>query len=398
MKKFTPFRLLAAKDNVVKHHTKSIEVPPIKPNDDLKSFIMRIVKLPNDSIKSYAVAMDEIEVLRVAAYIPHDYYDVKMDNLFLIVNERSTEEVCNTIIREWHNSYENEKCRLFLLDLVKADSNMKKAINKCHLLPNEFTELLSNENIPRSIGLMCLKGDFTPDYTLGMKINYYGIETGSKLYHDIEFLFYTFCDKADYFKTGDELLTVVKIYKNDVFKDFLVNFLNKLSLEDLDKFEKIGRYLNTNLGDIESTKCKDHFNGLPTKIWEKYRNWMIRLFLNDVFGHDERSVFWRRYKFSKKPKKHLRTKCIIMEWEAYYGIEFLGDVMGAWYFCEKESYGAKLKRYLDRSANKTELVHSLYQDYKNGVNGVDKRNHPVGWESEFAWVLSRRHITERISI
>ena len=196
---YYPSKLSMIKNKIVREHEKTAEIPEIKKDDDLKKLIMQIVKLDSKSVKAYSLSMNDVDVLRVATYLPHNYYGVSLHNLFLVFNYRSNPKNCNALYKEWQNSYNSKNCNDFIVDLLQTDNNMIDVISKYNYQGEEYLTILKKANKPVAFGRLCLDHTFPASYTLKRKSEYYGIGTDSKLFHDMETLFYTFCNKKDYY-------------------------------------------------------------------------------------------------------------------------------------------------------------------------------------------------------
>ena len=390
---FQPKKLIQEREQICKDHPFEEDTLEIEINDDLKKLIFTIVGLELYQVKPFSMAMSEKDVLRVIGYLPHDYYNVDLKNLFLVFGYRTSKKGCALLYKEWQNRYDNKICNSFMVQQLSTNEDLILLTRDLKYGETFFEELLKSDSIPIKIGNICLSYSFPDNYSLAEKLSIFQIEPDSVLFHDIEFLFYTYCSKSDYINASIvSLQKTIEKYKDKYLKAFLVNFLGKLSLRELDQFVSIGRYLDGRLGDAESSNCKAFFSALPPGICEKYHNWIIRIKINEVFGNDERSIFWRKYRFVSRPQRYMYSNSVSMEFEDYIVVEFLGKAMGPMYFYEKAIFYNHIQRYMTRSTNsdlRQTLLHTHLFD--------ERIEHRGEWQYKTDRMLISRHITERLN-
>ena len=403
MNLYYPSKLSVIKNKIVREHENAVAIPIIKKEDDLKQLIMQIVKLDSKSVKAYSLSMNDVDVLRVSTYLPHNYYGVPLHNLFLVFKYRSNPISCNALYKEWQNSYNSKNCNDFILDLLQTDNNMIEVTSKYNYQGEEYQTVLKKANKPVAFGKFCLEHTFPARFTLEKKASFFGVEADSKLFHDMESLFYTYCNKKDYLDAKNQLEEIVRKYSDVYLRMFLINFLSVMSIVELDGFERLGRYLNGKLGSVDTKSCAGFFDGMRKDLWIKYRTWMIRLFVNEIFGLDERSVFWRDYSFVSKPTHYKRTDCVVMEFEDFYSIEFLGKGMGPWYLIGKDLYTNRIQRHVLTENNSSELksyLFGLVKSNKYKEPELLRRPHlpNPGWESKFRYEIRKWKVTVMLDL
>ena len=389
---FVPKRLIEARADIVFKHRKLGEVIDITPNERLKKLIERFVVLEKTEVKKNALALTKEEVVMIVGYLPHNYFDVNMDNLFLVFDYRCTRWNCEILFYEWQNSYQNQQCNLYMKRQLQDNLDFIWMIHNKNLTEKLFGHILSAENIAIQFGKACVKGEFPENYTLYDKMNYFSIRENTKLYYDIEFLFYTFCCRNDYLVAiKEELMRVIKKYENSEKRSFLVNFLSVLNLEELDHFQELARYFNSILGEPTSEKAKLFFKGISDAIQEKYHDWLNRLKINQYFGNDERSRFWQQYKFLSVDKNR-SSNSVVMEFKEYYAIEFLGDAMGPIYLYERGIFERNIINLMNWY-NNSELRSILYH---HSELYFERIVHIGYWQSKVDNILLKNHITEKV--
>lgn len=389
---YIPKRLIEAANDIALQHSNQRELTSTTPSDKLKKLIERIVALELYQVKQNALALPEADVLLISGYLPHNYYNVEMKNLFLVFNYRSSDHACETLYLQWQSAYDNEQCNRYMRDQLKVNEKMIVSVRKHNISENIFDEILASSLIPARFGKECVNRKFPNGYSLLDKMNYFGVQGDTRLYHDCQFLFYTFCNKQDYLSANKaELLSVIKRYGEMEIKVFLYRFLLMLSLVELENFQELAKYFNASMGEITTQKCKDFFKDASEEIREKYRDWLNRFKINQYFGNDTRSWFWKQYQF-KSVEKYNSSNAVLMEFEKYYAVEFLGDSMGPIYFYEKDIFNTQVRRWM-RMFNNSDLRQQLYH---NPNLHSYRKEHRGDWQWSVNSVLLQNHITEKV--
>lgn len=148
-----------------------------------------------------------------AAYIPFNYYDVDMTNLFMIFEARSGARLCDLLFTNWQNSYRNADCNRFMQNLISRDTDFLKLIRSYHLDERWFSSALTDQDIARRFIRELCGGKNYAGRTLAEKMKHWGISESSRLYLDCEFLFYTACSRDNYYEISkDSLMDIVVRY------------------------------------------------------------------------------------------------------------------------------------------------------------------------------------------
>lgn len=389
---YNPKRLIEAANDIALQHKKKREVNYTTPNDKLRALIERIVSLELYQVKQNALALSEEDVLLIAGYLPHNYYNVEMKNLFLVFGYRSSQQTCEVLYEQWQSAYDNEQCNKYMQEQLIQNEKFIMLMRGNNLSEQIFNEILSADIIPSRFGKECVNRQFPSGYSLLNKMNYFGVQGNTRLYHDCQFLFYTFCNKQDYLAASkSELLSVIQKYGDVALKEFLYRFLRMLSLAELEQFYEMARYFSISLGEITTSKGKTFFSDASDEIREKYRDWLNRFKINQYFGNDSRSRFWKQYQF-KSVEKYNISNAVLMEFEKYYAIEFLGDSMGPIYFYEKEIFENHIRRWM-KMFNNAELRQQLY--HRPNLHSY-RKEHRGNWQWSVNSVLISNRITEKV--
>lgn len=396
---FTPKRLQrVCKEVAVLHNSKnkSQNMVQIQADAELEHLIRALVAMDEAELAMEAYVLSDSEVYRVAAYIPFNYFKVNMRNLFAIFKARSDKILCKILYEQWQNSYGNESCNNFLQDLLKNNDNFKKYIEKKHLNAERMENILQNQEVVFGFGTEVMRYHFAQKRTLAEKFEFFGIHADSKLYKDCADIFYTYCGKNDYLEADRaELLNVIKKYEvrnQPLLKAFLFNFLSKLKLMELAEFRDLARYFESVAGEASKPKAgyKFLFDDMSTDILEKYTDWINRCRIERYFGTDERSEFWKQYRFVHV-QWFEKSDAIVMEFRDHIAVEFLGDRKGPAYIYMKDYFLKKLLGQFITSNNQS-LRQFLYHesDYEY------RKPHNKGWEDDVEDFIIMYHVTRKV--
>lgn len=389
---YNPKRIIETANDIALQHKKKREVNYATPNDKLRVLIERIVSLELYQVKQNALALPEDDILLIAGYLPHNYYNVEMKNLFLVFGYRSSQHACEVLYEQWQSAYDNEQCNKYMQKQLVENEKFIMLMRRNNLSESTFDEILNADIIPSRFGMECVNRQFPNGYSLLDKMNYFGVRENTRLYHDCQFLFYTFCNKQDYLSANKtELLNVIQRYEEVVLKKFLYRFLNMLTLKELERFEEMARYFSVSLGEITTSKGKAFFEEASIEVKEKYRDWLNRFKINQYFGNDSRSRFWKQYQFKSVEKFNI-SNAVLMEFERYYAIEFLGDSMGPIYIYQKDKFENYVRRWM-RMFNNAELRQQLFHQPDLYFY---RREHRGNWQWIVNAVLINNFITEKV--
>lgn len=398
---FIPKRLQEVRKEVSVLHgseNKLLDVSQMCTDDELERLIRSLVAMDEAELAMEAFALSDFEVYRMVAYIPYNYFKVNMQNLFRIFLARSEEQLCKILYEQWQNSYANESCNNFLRILLENDDNFKKYMKKNHLETKRMEEMLRNQDIAFGFGTEVMKYSFESKMTLVQKFNFFGVHKDSKLYKDCADIFYTYCGKMDYLEADSaELLSIIKKYEvrnQPLLKAFLLNFLGRLQLVELAEFSDLARYFESIVGEVSKPKAgyRFLFEDMPVDIIEKYSDWINRCRIERYFGNDERSDFWKQYRFTNV-QRFEKSNAVVMEFKEYVAVEFLGKAMGPIYFYPKEYFETALKgqfMLLENSPMRQYLLH------ESRYAKEDRKEHRGYWQYSVSEYIITHHVTRKV--
>lgn len=398
--------LMKAKEEIISRHTGIGESLQVTADLGIMNMIKRLVSLSKDKAGEEALLLTKRNLEVIVKYLPHNYYKVQMDNLFLIYRLRCNLKLGWLLFFEWQNAYDNYECNEFLKTFVEESSDFEEIMNLNHFTIQKFRDIISSDNIPIAYGKAAVALKDLQLKKLKEKLGYLGIRESSRLSEDCNALFYVFCTEKDYLEIREkEVLVFVEKCDDIIRKKFLENFLEKLSLLYLKKFNRIAEYFIQITGENYSKKFNSYIGFLDSVLIRKYADWINIYKINKIFGDDERSAFWDKYHY-KQVTKYIYSDSVVMEFERYIAVEFLGRSMGPLYIYEKEYFEKYVRKvFKTRRYDNMELRSYLLNqtDYLKNAEKLDKIKgirlvhlpNP-GWQSKFHGVLVKNHITERI--
>ncbi len=406
---FTPNRLIKAGQEITAVHLLENEPLKIMNTDELYLLIKKISEMEPFKVERQAIAMTNKEVILVAGYLPGNMYKVKLENLVTVLKKRPSERMYETLFSEWQDAYDNNECNEYMHGyLLQVDEKFMIFSRNKGIKETLFEKILKSDDIPYAFGSELKKRKFKANISLKEKLAEYGIRDNSRLYNDILFIFFTFCDREDYLQVNKAaLFDVIKRYNVDTLKKFLRNFLDLLSLRDLEEFKQMQAYLLTKTGDIKTPEFIVFFTGFPQPLITKFINWVNRKKIEDLFGYDERSEFWKQYEFLSV-ERCAYSDSVILELKDYYVVEFLGQGMGPLYFFDKSVFDKHVRRWF-RIYNNSEIRNQLFhhdvywskaEPFKhNSPRIVHSKSQSGGedpWERQVRILLSRYNMAKKM--
>jgi len=393
---YIPKRLIQANSEIKIQHPLESSVPPqVQPSNELMALITRLANLELYQVKMNAMALTKEELHSVVAYLPFNYYNVEMHNLFLVFQFRSNKKLCEILYDQWQDSYENADCNKYILsELLVKDEQFIMLIRGNNITEETYASYLRDGNIATKYGLALRNYSFSSGMNLKDKLAYFGVRSDSRLYRDCEFLFYTFCEREDYLLADKQaLLVLLNKYTENQLKQFLKNFLSKLSVKELEQFPAIASFLIKQTGEPQTQQFTSFFVDFSYELIRKYTDWINVYKVNQYFGYDERSMFWKKYRFVDV-KKYNYSDSVVMEFDRFVAVEFLGQAMGPIYIYNKDYFNSHVRQwFVNRSYDNNEMRHRLlhYTDY-NG-HGY-RKEHRGYWQGDVHSILIYNHITE----
>lgn len=399
---FIPSKLIMAKEDVKKRHHRIGEASKVEQNHELHQFILYLVQLDKSDLEKEAYVLTNKEAEQLAGYIPYNFYKVDLSNLFYIFQVRSNLRLCSVLFYAWQNSFDKPECNIFMGSLIEQDENFMALMSGCHMTHQKWSWILQQDSIPLAYVKEAFLAKNPECHSLEERLEYLGVQPSSALAIKCGLLFYTFCEKEDYIETGDlKLVEILKKYDDASRKQLLINFIEKMPLSEMKKFLHLVDCFTEVTGKQNSLRFNNYFSGVPNDIIRKYIDWINICRINQIFGSDERSLFWEKYHY-EDVNKHSYSNSILMEFENYVAIEFLGQAKGPAYIYKKEYFDQNLRNSFNISLyDNSSLRNYLYRKTQYVDNARNLRNitgtrlpHNIGWTVKFSEILMINHITE----
>ena len=397
---FIPRKLQQAEKDIAELHRRKSSIPRISDNKELKELVMSLVQLKYGQTGIRVFALTDRELYLIAKYIPHNYYKVDMTNLFSVFELRPSEQLWAALYEQWQESYQNSECNEFICNSLESNAELESFIRKMHMTPHTFGIVLKGEDIPSAFLKEVMECALGESRCIADRLEYFGVRKRTLLYKKCRSGFFLCCGKKEYLSIQEfDLLEAVRRYKEEHFvwlKDFLINFLSKLSLRELQKFQSLAEYLQMAIGEgpADKDRYKRFVDGLPQEIEQKYADWINQSKVWAYFGEDERSIFWKQYRFVSV-RKIKKSNVVVMEFRNHYALEFLGKGMGPMYIFTRDYFEKDIQKkltWIDNMQMRKELLHS--------ADSADqyRKEHRGNWQTDVHKYLREHHMTDYLEL
>lgn len=387
MKTFTPKKLISSRKKICDEHTRTDKENLLVPDDELKNLIRGLVELPENSVRRHAFALNNRELIMIASYLPYNYYKVDMKNLFGVIRLRLDTNLCDKLFLAWQMLYNNMECNTFLAELTLENEVWREFLVEKHLKNEKFFLVLKEQTLFAFMKEFYITAPSSMRYA--ERLQYYGVKEGTLLFSDVTTIRLLFYSKKEFeAESMDEILKIVRKYGVGYLRLFLVHFLDVYTLRELvnKRFMNLARILIEYTSEKGSQKWKDFFKTVEYSTESKYNYWINIYKIDEIFGLDERSNFWRNYRF-ESVKKYNYSNSIVMEFESHYVVEFLGKANGPMYVYRKtDDYFDKKVRYWFTVYNNQEIRGKLYAEQNFAMTRMAHLPNP-GWWTKFSEFL-----------
>ena len=390
---YVPNKLINSKKEIIQKHKKSNDVHIDKQDSNFRSLIDKLVALSEESIEREAYALSNNEIGMISAYLPVNYFDVDMSNLFAIYTCRAEKRYFEILYNTWQDHFKNNECNAFIYQWLNNNDEIFSSILDISLKP-DFRKMLVRGDVLLTFGNIVKEKILETDQNLEDILEPWNLRHGSALLWEMKFLLYTYCPKKVYQKISkEELLSFVKQYANKrdgSLKKFVVNFVGEYKLKELERFDDLGRFLLDEVGNPGTNEFTEFLKGVPDHLVTKYTDWINKLIIDEVFGKDERSLFWKQYRF-RSVVKYERSNSVVMDMGKYVATEFLGKAMGPIYIYEKEVFDSQVKKWF-QNRNNAQLRSVLFHH----ENYFWRQVHMGYWQGDVHGKLYAYNMTRKI--
>jgi len=389
---FTPERLIESRRKVEALHAKEEAYSFASPGEDLEQLIRSLLETQDEMLPAAGLSLSDRQTCMLAGYLPHNYYDVPEEKLFRSLKKRLDDPSCEVLFQEWQEEFGNYPCNHFLRELAEQSPCFQKMLAKHHIKPALFIQILISRNIPLAFDQLLIGAVFADGMEFERKLQYYGITPQSFLDVECKRALLTYCEKEDYFSCSEEnLLDIIKTYDGYMLKKFVFNFLDKLSLSELEYYPALASYMRKVTGHRNSRNFQQFFEGAEIRLVRQFIDWINIFKINTYFEEDERSQFWKQFRYLNVVRYPV-SNVVIMEFDECVAVEFLGERKGTIYICEKDTFMQNFYNQLDRMDN--EELRAYFKARKDLC--IESRSHVGRWQAHISNVLIKQEISEKI--
>lgn len=361
---------------------------------EAERFIRRLNGYSDEMLKAVSLSLTDEEAELLAGYLPYNDYQLPLRKLFTVTGYRMDDHLAEVLFRNWQEEFGNPECNAFLKNLTQSDPSFRALLAKNRIDGTLFAEVLDSSNIPLAFDEKILGGQYGHGLDFDKKLSFYGVAEGSYLSVECKRALLTFCGKAEYFSCSENnLIDIVRTYDSFMLKKFLVNFLERLRLGELQAYPGLAAYLRQAIGHRSSRTFKAFFAELPDGTRQRYIDWINLYKINKYFKEDVRSRFWKQFRFINVVRYPV-SDVVILEFKSHCAVEFLGGSFGTIYLCEKSVFTDIFYEKLDAMDN--EDLRAYFKDHRDQC--MEYRNHTGRWQSHMSNYITKRGIAEKIRI
>ena len=390
---YFPKELVKTKEKIINKHKKTNEIHIDARDSELYALINRLASLNDDNLEREACALGNDEIGMIAAYIPNNFYNVDMSNLFSIFTYRAEKRYFEILYDIWQDHFTNNECNAFIYQWLNDNDEIFSGVLDISLKA-DFRKMLVRGDVLLGFGNIVKNKIMETDKSLEDILEPWKLRYGSALLWEMKFLLYTYCPKEYYQNISkEELLSFVKQYaakRNGALIKFINNFVSEMSLEELESYDDLSRFLIKEIGNPDTKEFAEFFEGVTEQVVTKYTDWINKQIIDDVFGNDERSLFWKQFRF-RSVVKYGRSNSVVMDMGKYVAAEFLGKAMGPIYIYEKDVFENKVKKWF-KNRNNVQLRSALFHH----ENYIYRQIHQGHWQEEVGEILFSYNMTRKI--
>lgn len=390
---YEPVKLAAARSSIEKDHKISSQPTGASiSNVGVEKLVHIIADLDEERVTSYANTLTNHEMFLLAWYIPENKLHVELKNLFTILDLRATKDIFLAFFHAWQNLYWNTECNIGICNKFVKNSFFQAVMKENHLDQSKFQNVLVYElGIPDGVNVLVGKSKFSKTLSYEEKLKCFGIRSDTKLYNECLRRFYLTCKHDDYiFSETDALIGAYRLYNAQERKQLLINILQEIDWSELDNFSRLFREYNDFTGPKHREKIAVYFQNTDPDIIQKFTDWYNMNNVLRLFGEDERSLFWKNFRF-EDVERYIFSNSVVMTFKEYVAVEFLGQAMGPIYIYKRDVFEKRFQRMFNIHEN-AELRQLLYHNSER----ILRKEHRGDWQFDMACYLVGNKITTRV--
>ena len=393
MELFVPEKLIEERKRLQEKNA-ARRMAAIEPGEEMEGLIRRLYQSDKAMVKAAAASLSARQADMLAGYLAYNFYGQDESRLFDVLRYRMNDHTCQILYQQWQESFNNPECNEYMKSLAASDPAFTEMLKGYGISPEAFLQVLDSPNIPLGFDEILVGTHFTDGEDLDNKLNALGIAPQSLLDVECKRALLTFCGRSDYLNCSQEnLLDIISSYDEYMLRKFLQNFLKKMSLTELQVYPELAAHMRNVTGHRNSPTFNEFFEGMDEATIQKYIDWINIFKLNIYFDNDERSRFWKQYRF-QNVIRYPSSNTLILEFENHVAVEFLGGEKGTIYICEKAAFRQNFYAQLNSMDN--DDIRIYFRVHKDKC--MEYRNHTARWQAHIGNVISKKNITEKVDI
>jgi len=393
MELFVPEKLIGIRKQIQEAALRKKQVS-YEPGEELEKLLNRLYDADDSMVKAAAVSISDKQADMLAGYLPYNYYGRDENRLFSVMKHRMDEHTSRVLYSQWQESFNNPECNRFLKELSASDPCFRSMLESCGIAPDAFADVLDSPNIPLGFDEELVGKHFEDGADFNNKLKSRGVCEQSYLDIECKRALLAFCGRADYLSCSQEnLLDIIKGYDLYMLKKFLYNFLRKMSLSELQAYPEIAAYMRNTVGHRKSASFQEFFADAQPSDVQQFIDWINIFKLNAYFDNDERSRFWKQYRFLNVIR-YPASDTLVLEFESYVAVEFLGDDKSTIYICDKEVFRKSFYEQLNLLDNND--IRIYFRLHKELC--LEYRNHTGRWQAHLDGLITKKQIAEKVRI
>lgn len=354
------------------------------PSGLLDKLINEISGLGMTELEDYASLIKEHDVAFLAYHLPVEENIVLNKKILRIVSSRISEAVFEAYFVSWQKNYNRLSNRMGERNLFELSDKVEYLDKKIYskelqmkLMTRKADELLAE--------YISSAADATQEDIDSMIYRVYHIKPESVLGVNIRKKIYISCSESRLISVSDEgLCNIVASYMMEDKLKFFINFISKVSPINLKRYMRLAE-----LARIYFKKNSADFDMLPPDLKLRFMMWFSLLDIDNIFGEDERGVFWKAKAIENRAinvEKIFSYNMVIMHFERFVATEFISKSDGPIYIVSTDEYNDEIRRCIVYSSNKTELKSRLYEKYRYTDNRIEHRGN---WRANAVRMINR---------
>lgn len=380
---YEPLRLIKQK-NIIESENKGRIDYENPPEGYIAKKIKEIMSISDSKLVGYSELLKEYELEYLAYYLPKEKNLAINKKIRSILMHRASQNILDCYYMSWQNYYDSLPENYNTETLAELSSKGK--YTESYKLSYENLTLMCSKS--PHIVFSSLISDYgswsNSDFEVTMH-NVYKIKSYTRLGKMIIKARYLYCSAKDLMKVNEGFLCdLTNEYDKDERTQFFVNFVTKMETKKLSSYLDLEAISERYIGPKT-----EQFKNLSAKTQSLFLTWYSVRKIFDIFGEDERGVFWRARALEYKAENAVLYKhfgLAVITFENFIATEFLEASDGPMYIVPKKVYENEFSDILRRNHEKQDLKSALYHKY----NGSDYRIvHSKNWRDTALYTIRK---------